>query len=61
MKNPNKVELYKLYLIIHLIFTMPLYESLQKCTERPYYFLVIDIILASDNLSYFKMNLLERI
>ena len=33
----------------------------KKCTEKPYYFLVIDTTLASDNPLRFTRNLLERI
>ena len=33
----------------------------EKCTEKPYSFLVIDANLASDNPSYFRKNLLEKI
>ena len=33
----------------------------KKCTAKPYFFLVIDAALASDNLLRFKMNLSERI
>ena len=33
----------------------------KKCTAKQYYFLVIDATLASDNLSRFRKNLLERI
>ena len=33
----------------------------KKCTAKPYSFLVIDAALASDNLSRFRKNLLERI
>ena len=33
----------------------------KKRTEKPYSFLVIDTTLASDNLSRFRKNLLERI
>ena len=36
---------------------MNLYE---KCTAKPYYFLVIDTTLASDNSSHFEKNLSER-
>ena len=36
---------------------MNLYE---KCTEKPYLILVIDTTLASDNLSRFRKNLVER-
>ena len=37
---------------------MNLYE---KCTQKPYSFLVNDTTLASDNSSRFRKNLLERI
>ena len=33
----------------------------KKCTAKPYSFLVIDVIIAGDNTSRFKKNLLERI
>ena len=33
----------------------------QKCTTRPYSFLVIDATLVSDNRFSFRKNLLERI
>ena len=33
----------------------------KKCTAKPYSFLVIDATLASDNLSRFRRNSLERI
>ena len=32
-----------------------------KCTVKPYSFLVIDATLAADNPSRFRKNLLERI
>ena len=32
-----------------------------KCTEKTYYFFVIDTTLASDNSLGFRMNLLEKI
>ena len=35
--------------------------SLQKCTAKPYYFLIIDATFASNNSSRFRGNLLERI
>ena len=38
------------------------YMSLYKtCIARPYFFLVIDTTLASDNLLYFRRNLLEKL
>ena len=33
----------------------------KNCTAKPYFFLVIDATLASDNISSFKKNILERI
>ena len=33
----------------------------KKCTAKPYYFLVIDAILASDNPLHSRKNLIERI
>ena len=33
----------------------------KKCTAKPYYFLVTDITLVSDNSSHSRENLLERI
>ena len=33
----------------------------KKCTAKPYYFLVVDTTIASDNFSCFSKNLLERI
>ena len=62
MKIPNKRELQQIAFNhssdIDLRDFMNLYK---KCTAEPYYFLVIDATLASDNSSRFKKNLLERI
>ena len=33
----------------------------KKCAVKPYYFLVIDATLASDNTLCFRKNLVERI
>ena len=33
----------------------------KKCTEKPYYFVVIDNTLASDNPLHFRKNLIVRI
>ena len=33
----------------------------KKCTEKPYFFLVMDATLASDNSLSFRKNLVERI
>ena len=40
---------------------MKLYESLKKITKKPYLLLVINITFASDNVLYFRNNLLERL
>ena len=40
---------------------MKLYESLKKITKKPYLLLVINITFASDNVLYFRKNLLERL
>lgn len=40
---------------------MKLYESLKKITKKPYLLLVINITFASDNVIYFRKNLLERL
>ena len=37
------------------------FKSIKKCTAKPYLFLVINGILASDNSSRFRKNILERI
>ena len=62
MKIPNKQELQQVAFnhpsdIVFQDF-MSLYK---KCTEKPYSFLVFDATCASDNLSRFRKNLLERI
>ena len=60
MKIPNKLELQNIAfnhsLDIDIKDFMNLYK---KCTAKPYYFLVIDATLASDN--RFRKNLSERI
>ena len=62
MKIPNKRELKQIAFNnssdIDFQDVMKLYE---KCTAKPYSFLVIDTTLAADNSSRFKKNLLERI
>ena len=62
MKIPNKRELQQISFNhssdIGFKNFMNLYE---KCTEKPYSFLVIDATLAPDNASRFRKNLLERI
>ena len=62
MKIPNKSELQQIAFNhssdIHFKDFRNLYKN---CTAKPYYFLVIDATLASDNLLRFRENLLERI
>ena len=62
MKIPNKRELQQIVFNhssdIDFQDFMNLYK---KCTTEPYYFLVIDTTLASDNSLRFRINLLERI
>ena len=47
----------KLHLVIHQV----LMNLNRKSTAKPYSFLVIDATLASDNLSRFRKNILDRI
>ena len=62
MKVPNKRKLqqtaFNHFWDIDLKGFMNFYE---KCTAKPYSFLVIDATLALYNLSRFRQNLLERI
>ena len=62
MKILNKKELQQIVFnhssVIDFKDFMNLYK---KCTAKPYYFLVIDAALASDNPSRFRKNLLETI
>ena len=59
MKTSNKRELvYNHSSDITFKGFLNLYK---RCNAKPYSFLVIDAILASDNSSHFKNNLLERI
>ena len=59
MKIPNKRELQQIYFIdIDFLDFMNFYK---KCTAKPYSFLVIDTLLALENSSCFRKNLLERI
>ena len=58
MKIPNKRELQQIAFSnssdIDFQEFMNLYK---KCTAKPYYFLLIDTTLASDNSSRFRKNL----
>ena len=59
-KIPNKQKLQQIAYSSDIDFNnfMNLYKL---CTAKQYSFLVIDAILASDNPSCFRQNLLERI
>ena len=61
MKVPNKQKLQQIafnhFWDIALKDFMNFYE---KCTAKPYSFLVIDATLALDNLSRFRQNLLKE-
>ena len=43
------------------IFTSDVMNLYKKCTVKPYFVLVIDATLASDNPLHFRKNLVERI
>ena len=60
IKIPNKQKLQQIAYSSDIDFNnfMNLYKL---CTAKQYSFLVIDAILASDNPSSFRQNLLERI
>ena len=62
MKLPNKWELeqdvYNHSSEVDFKDFMNLYK---KCTAKPYYFFVNDVILASENPLCFRKNLLARI
>ena len=62
MEIPNKWELQQI--LFNYLSDIDFKESMniyKKYTARPYTFLAIDATLASDNLSSFRKNLLERI
>ena len=62
MEIPNKWELQQI--LFNYLSDIDFKESMnlyKKYTARPYTFLAIDAALASDNLSGFRKNLLERI
>ena len=62
VKSPNKQELQQIAFNHSLDIDFEDFINLyKKCTAKPYSFLVIDGILASDNPSRFRRNLLERI
>ena len=61
MKIPNKQELQQIAFNYSSDIEIPDFMNLhKKCTAKPYSFLVIDAILASDNTLRFRKNLSER-
>ena len=62
MRIPNKPELQQIA-FNHLSDNefKDFMNLCKKRTAKPYYFLVVDATLASDNTSHFRKNLLERI
>ena len=62
MKIPNKQELQQIgFNHSSDIDFKRLYESVQKCTAKPYSLLVTDTTLASDNPLCFRNSILSRI
>ena len=62
MKIPNRQELQEIAFNHSSDIDFKDFLNLyKKCTEKPYYFLVTDATLASDNPSRFRKNLIERI
>ena len=62
MKIPNKWKLQQIAFNDSLDIDLKDFTNLyQKYTVKPYSFLVIDVILASDNPLYCTKNLVERI
>ena len=62
MKVPNKQETQQISFNHSLDINFKDFMNLYKrCSTKPYSFLVIDATLASDNLSRFRRNSLERI
>ena len=62
MKIPNKRELQQIVFNHSSDVDFKNFMNLyQKCTAKPYSFLVIDATLAWDNLSCFRKNLLRRL
>ena len=62
MKIPNKREHQQTAFIHSLDIDFKDFMNLyNKCTAKPYSFLVIDATLASDNLLCLRKNLLEKI
>ena len=62
MKIPNQRELQQIAFNHSSDIDFQDFMNLsKKCTAKPYYFLVIDTTLASDNYSSFRKNLLQQI
>ena len=62
MKVLNKQELQKIaFNNLSDIDFKSFINFYKKCTAKPYYFLVIDTTLASDNSIRFRKNLLVRV
>ena len=62
MKVLNKQELQKIaFNNLSDIDFKSFINFYKKCTAKPYYFLVIDTTLASDNSIRFRKSLLERV
>ena len=62
MKIPNKRKLHQItFNHFSDIDFQELMNLFKKCPAKPYYFLVIDTTLTSDNLLRFRKNLVETI
>ena len=62
MKNQNKGELQQIAFYHSSDINFKNFKNLyEKCTAKPYKFLVIDATVASDNPLRFRKNLSERI
>ena len=62
MKTPNKSQIQQITFHYSSDIGLEDYMNLyQKCTANPYFFIVIDTTIASDNLLHSRNNLLERI
>ena len=62
MKVTNKRELQQIEFICSSDIVFQDFMNLyQKCTEKQYFFSVVDTTLTSDNSSRFRKNLLEAI
>ena len=62
MKIPNKRELQQIAFNHSSDIEFKVFVNLyKKCSAKPYSFLVIDTILASDNTLRFRENILEAI